>query len=96
MYISDQFLWTCLQLAGRFGALGCSARDGGLVVETVEIATGFLKFFDPFLWLYNIWVRLKAWIEEYKEVVPPKSSYGSQMFPSHVWLLAYQHDSGFL
>ena len=95
MYISNQFLRTRLQLTGRFGAFGCSAGDGGFIVETVEIAASFLEFFDPFLWLDNICVRLESLIEEDKDVIPPKSSYDSQMFPSRAWLLAYRHDSGF-
>ena len=95
MYISNQFLWTCLQLTGRFGALGCSAGDSGFVVETVEIAASFLEFFDPFLWLDNIYVRLEALIKTDNRNIPLKSSYGSQMFPSRALPLAYRHDSGF-
>jgi hypothetical protein len=60
MYISNQFLRTCLQLAGSFGTFGCSAGDGSFVMETVEIATGLLEFFDPFLWLDNIFFSLEA------------------------------------
>ncbi len=49
MYISDQLLRACFEVARRLGALSGGAIDGSFVVETVEITPSVFEFFDPFL-----------------------------------------------
>lgn len=49
--VLDQGLGVGLLVGLVFGVLGV-AREGGLVVEAVEIAAGLLELLDPFLGLY--------------------------------------------
>jgi hypothetical protein len=53
MYVLDQLLGARLAIGRLFGALG-RAREGGFVVEAVEIAASFLEFLNPFLRLDSI------------------------------------------
>jgi hypothetical protein len=54
--ISDEGFWVCLLVGLVFGALG-GGGEGGLVVETVKIATGFLELLNPFLGLCFVLVN---------------------------------------
>ena len=48
MDIPDKILGVRLLVGLALGSLG-GAREGGLVVEAVEVAPGLLELLDPFL-----------------------------------------------
>ena len=53
VYISNHLFWTSLGLGVVCGILGGCRCDGGFIVKAVKIASGLLKFFDPFLGLID-------------------------------------------
>ena len=46
--VSDQLARVRLELGGGLGALG-GGGEGGLVVETIQVAAGLFELLDPFL-----------------------------------------------
>lgn len=49
--VLDKLLRASFGITVSFGRLGGGGVDGGLVVEAVQVAAGFLEILDPFLWL---------------------------------------------
>jgi hypothetical protein len=46
--VLDELFRVGLLVAGGLGRLGSCGIDGGLVVEAVQVAAGFLEILDPF------------------------------------------------
>ena len=61
MYVTYQLLGTRLRIGLGLGALG-GTREGGFVVETVQVATRLLELLDPFLRLWVPVVGRGLWL----------------------------------
>lgn len=67
--VLDKLLRARFGITVSLGRLGGGGVDGGLVVEAVQVAAGFLEILDPFLWLLE-------------PVSPPICVLSSQEIPS--------------